>query len=93
MNIRVSNSEGVVENKHYNDIIKVEERDKANDDVQKLLSLKRDLMVKPAEMELIALCKSNQLMRKTIQKVKGICQSTESAKAKLQKISALLENH
>lgn len=74
MEIRVTGSQGEVHSKQYPPKkIDPPPLEQTNDDLAKLISLKRDLMVRPAEMELISLCKSNLNLRKLLMQVRQAC--------------------
>jgi hypothetical protein len=70
-----------------------EKEERGNDDVVKLLALRRNFTVKPVELELMSLCKSNQLMRKALQQAKQICLSNDDAEMKIKRIAFLLEKY
>ena len=61
--------------------------------MDKLLNLKRNIEVKPLELELIGLCKNNQQMRKIVQQIEALCESEGEASARLKKIGVLIEKY
>jgi hypothetical protein len=96
MDIRVRNSEGQVESRHYPERKAGEtlECGRGKDDLGKLLAVKRDLMLRGAEVELQTLSKNNQLMRKALHQVKEICLTErDSPEQKLALIATLLHKY
>lgn len=92
MNIQVTNNSKVIESKHYEEFLAENEGDDLPDcaDVAKLLAVKRHLTVKPAELELMSLCKSNQAMRRVVLQAKQICLSEQETAAVINRLAELL---
>lgn len=95
MNIQVTNSSKIIESRHYEEFLAANEQEHlaGGADVPKLLALKRHLTVKPAELELMSLCKSNQSMRRVVLQAKQICLSEQDPATIISRLVCLLEKY
>ncbi len=77
MNIRVTVDDRTVLSRHYEEFAPQRNEAKESGDLAKLLAVKRNMTVKPKELELMKVCKDNQLTRKTVQQIREICESIQ----------------
>lgn len=76
MNIRVTVDDRTVLSKHYEEFVPQQNEANESRDLAKLLAVKRNTTVKPKELELMKVCKDNQLTKKMILQIREICESS-----------------
>lgn len=91
MNIRVTSDDKLVSELKY-DHVYPQGQEEGNQDLEKLMTLQREMAMRPVEKELKQLSKENQYLKKLIGQLGDICEGEGTPEQKISSMKTILNN-